>query len=301
VYLALNKESATETQTDDTSPLTSENWVVDNKVVKEKITSTDTHKISGSLYRMYLIEGGGISYAESGDCKTFAASQPTGVKEEPGKMISNPAALEIAQGNWIMIYEMAPLRQPSQQQGPPGASTQRNLYLATSTDGKTFSAAGIAIDSSKDDGYFASVPDLIKTPDGRIRMYYVSGGEAVGSAVSSDDGKTWERESGYRLKEAVDPDVLYQTKNGQTKWVMYYSVLDPAKNALYKASSSDGLNWGEGTKLFGATTGGAIVDPDVVQISADNNVMFFGQSTSGGSTQGEQINLYRGEFASDIF
>ena len=92
----------------------------------------------------------------------------------------------------------------------------------TSTDGKSFEAGSIAIDSAKEDNYFASVPDLIKTPDGKIRMYYVSGGQAIGSALSVDNGKTWIRESGYRLEDsAVDPDVSY--KDG--RWVMYYSVL----------------------------------------------------------------------------
>jgi hypothetical protein len=304
-YLAWNKKTTEEpsgpTANSTKSSTTNEKWTVGSQTVKTNTTSTDTHKISDSSYRMYFNDKGGIAYAESSDCKTFGASQPTGVKEEPEKMISNPSVLEISDGNWIMIYEMAPAPQPGQKQGPSGPATQRNLYLATSSDGKSFTAAGIAIDSSKSDGYFASVPELVKTPEGKVRMYYVSGGESTGSALSSDNGKTWTREDGYRIVGAVDPDVLYKSENGQTEWVMYFSILDPAKNALYKSTSSDGLTWKDGTKLFGATTGGAIVDPDVVEISADNYVMFLGQSTGGGSTAGEEINLYRGEFTGKIF
>jgi predicted GH43/DUF377 family glycosyl hydrolase len=241
---------------------------------------------------------GGIYYSESTDGKTITEKKPTGIKEQENKMISNPAVLMIEEGNWIMIYEMAPLRRQGEKEGPPGPATQRNLYLATSNDGRSFSASGIAIDSSKEDDYFASVPDLIKLEDGRIRVYYVSNGLAIGSAISNDKGKTWTRESGYRLEGmAVDPDVLY--KDG--KWVMYYSILDPSRNAMYKATSNDGLFWNNETKIFSATTGGAIVDADVFGTQPNKYLMLFGQSQSGGSTGGETIDLYLAISDGDIF
>jgi len=282
-----------------------EEWVVAPDILKQNQTSTDTHKLADGTYRMYQMMPGGIYYADSSDCITFGQAVETGVREEAGKMISNPAVLQISEKNWIMIYEMAPMRKAGQQGNvPPSATTQRNLYLATSTDGKAFVKAGIAIDSSKQDNFFASVPDLVKTPDGKVRMYYVSGGNATGSAISVDNGQTWVREDGYRLANAVvDADVTWETaKNGtQTSWVMYYSVLDPARNGIYKAISTDGLKWENETKLFASSAGGAIVDPDVVQISPTNYVMFFGQSSMGGSTGGEQINLYRAELNKSIF
>jgi len=275
-----------------------EDWEISPAVIKDSTTSTDTHKISDSLYRRYYMADGGIFYDESIDGMTFAGKFPTGVVEEKGKMISNPAVLEVSSGNWIMIYEMAPIRTPNSSAGQPGPSNQRDLYLAKSKDGKTFVVVGNAIDSAKADNYFASVPDLIKTPDGKIRMYYVSGGNAIGSALSSDNGVTWIKEAGYRLADsAVDPDVLFK----DDKWVMYYSQLEPSKNAIFKATSSDGLEWGNEKMLFKSTTGGAIVDPDVFETSLGNFVMFFGQSSAGGSTGGEVINLYRATFAGNIF
>lgn len=310
VYYFAFKKSADKPTTSGSSVATSdekvviaENWIVGSAIQKANTTSTDTHKLAENSYRMYLMGQGGIFYADSTDCKTFATAVSTGVKEDTGKMISNPAVLQVSANDWIMIYEMAPINKAGQQENTPAsAATQRNLYLATSTDGKVFTKVGIAIDSSKEDGFFASVPDLVKTPEGKIRMYYVSGGSAIGSAISTDNGKTWTREDDYRLSDsAVDPDVSLQTENGKTKWVMYYSILDPAKNALYKATSTDGLKWENETKLFAATTGGAIVDPDVVEISKDSYVMFLGQSSSGGSTAGETINLYRTTLDKSIF
>lgn len=282
--------------------LNKEDWQIDNSIVRKNTTSSDTHKISENLYRMFFTDKDKIMYAESNDCKNFDASIATGIKEEADKMISNPSVLQISDTKWIMIYEMAPINKSALKDAPPGTANQRNLYLANSEDGRSFTAAGVAIDSSKEDNYFASVPDLVKTPDGKIRMYYVSGGEAIGSALSSDEGKTWQRETGFRLTNmAVDPDVVLQTSGDKTKWVMYYSNLDPQKNAIYRATSNDGLTWDNETKLFSATTKGAVVDPDVVEISPIKFVMFLGQSTSGGSTGGEEINLYRATYTGNIF
>lgn len=280
---------------------TTETWQKSETMVFARTTSTDTHKISAGLFRMYMNAQGGISYSESTDGKTFNTPQPTGVKEDAGKIISNPAVLKISEGNWLMIYEQSPQQQPGQKQGKnlPGPSTQRNLYLATSTDGKTFTEAGVVIDSSKEDNYFASVPDLVLLPDGKVRMYYVSGGDAIGSAISSDAGKTWTREAGYRLKDmAVDPDVLY--KDG--KWVMYYTDLDPAKNAIYKASSSDGLTWRPlGKILDKAGAESTVVDADVIEITPGRWTMFFGAMNNANPATGQDINLYSASFSGNIY
>lgn len=290
---------STTTETKSTVEKLDESWVISPQIQQTNTTSTDTHKLADGTYRMYYMGEGGILYAESTDTKTFSKAVATGVKEDAGKMISNPAVIEVSTGNWIMIYEQAPMKTPGQQNTPSEPSNQRNLYLATSTDGKSFTAAGIAIDSSKEDNYFASVPDLVKTSDGKIRMYYVSQGDSIGSALSSDGGKTWVRESGFRLTNmAVDPDVSCKTS---TSCVMYYTILDPQRNGIYKATSTDGLKWTELEKVFSATTKGAVVDADVVEGPSGNFVMFLGQTESGDSTGGETLNLYRAELNKSIY
>lgn len=256
-------------------------WTKNPNMLFKDTTSTCTIKINDSTYRMYLMEGGNIVYTDT-DGKTFGAKASTGLTQTPGKMISNPSVLKVADNDWIMVYEEQPEKKPGGgQDGPPSAQTQRNLHLATSKDGKAFTKAGIAIDSAKEDGFFASVPDLVKTPDGKIRMYYVSGGEAIGSAISSDNGRTWAREAGYRLTDrAVDPDVLYEGG----KWIMYYAILplpeSGSRNAIYKATSGDGLSWEkDDVKLIEpAAEMGFVVDPDVIKIG-DTYRMFFGEST----------------------
>jgi hypothetical protein len=296
-------------ETSDSSAATTtktESWVAGSGSMLSDVTSTDTHKLADGTYRTYYMKAGEIVYAVSPDGLQLAElSYSTGITEDTGKFMSNPAVLQVSENQWIMIYEQAPQKQPGASANEmPGVSNQRNLYLATSVDGKAFQKVGLAIDSSTADKYFASVPDLVKTPDGQIRMYYVSGGDAIGSAISIDSGKTWQREAGYRLEDmAVDPDVLLKTSGGKTKWVMYYTDLNPSKNAIYKATSADGLAWTRVAKVLNRTgSNTAIVDPDVYELSANKFAMYFGQSLSGDSTgANSRMNLFRADLSQSIF
>lgn len=298
-----NKESstpATNSSSAAKSEAKKEDWVKNSAILFPDVTSTDTHKLADGTFRMYFQQKGKIVYADSKDATTFESPKSTGVSEEVGKFLSNPAVIKISEDNWLMVYEEQPMQQPGQKPGPPGAQSQRNLMLATSKDGQNFTKAGLAIDSSKDDNYFASVPDLIQTPDGKIRMYYVCGGEATCSTISAD-GKTWAKEAGVRMQDkAVDPDVGY--KNGQ--WTMYFSTLTGDNNSFFKATSKDGLTWAKNQEVLKPQSAqSAIVDPDVVEISPNKWRMFFGEMQNGEAQFGgpATINLYYADFSGDIF
>lgn len=283
---------------------TEEIWTRGDHIVLEGVTSSDTHKLADGIYRMYYMSDAKIVFADSTDGLLFGTGTPTGITEDTGKMISNPSVLNLSDGSWIMIYEQQPAQGVNSGLTVPGPNSQRDLYLATSTDGKSFSKVGIAIDSSKEDNYFASVPDLILLPDGKIRMYYVSGGEAIGSAISSDNGKTWKRESGYRLTEkAVDPDVIFKDENGTKKWVMYFSILSGPGNAIYRATSSDGLTWEKGKEILKSSDDqSTIVDPDVVNLYGNNYRMYFGEAKENSSDAGKpgQFNLNYADTGKEI-
>lgn len=281
-----------------------EAWVKNSTKLFENVTSTDTLKIDDGTFRMYFQKDGKIVYADSKDAATFSDPASTGIDENPGKFNSNPTVLKIKENDWIMIYEEQPQLPPGAEKGP-GPGTQRNLLLATSEDGKTFTKAGIAIDSSKEDQYFASVPKLIKLPGSKIRMYYVSEGDKIASAIS-DDGKTWTREKGFRLEDsAVDPDPILKVCCGGTQnWVMYFATLEGNNNKFYKATSKDGINWQRGEIVLRPNSEkGAIVDPDVVEIAANKWRMFFGEMAEGEGQMGgsAQIDLYYADFEGDIF
>lgn len=288
------KKTVTQKVSKKSSP---EKWTKNPDVLMENTTSTCTLRLDNGTYRMYFMAEGGIFYADSTDGKTFGDKKPTGITQSTGKMISNPAVLKISKNDWIMVYEEQPEKKPGPGPGgPPSPQTQRNLYLATSSDGKNFKKAGIAIDSSKeaDDNYFASVPELVKLPDGKIRMYYVSGGEATGSAISTDKGRTWKREAGFRLEDfAVDPEIIYE--NGQ--WIMYYATLPvpdaDTKSAIYKATSADGLAWTKDdiALIKPDSAEGIVVDPDVIKIG-NSYRMFFGEAAGGLGAEAQRINLF---------
>lgn len=303
-YKNIYQEKSSNSETENLQTKIPEGWTRADKMILANVTSSCTIKLDDGSYRMYYMKDGKIVYANSTDAANFSSAASTDVTEDPGKMVSNPSVLKIKDGNWIMVYEQAPTKTPgSSGKTPPGPNTQRNLYLAKSEDGMMFKKVGLIIDSSKEDNYFASVPDLVLLPNGKIRMYYVSGGEATGSAISSDNGQNWTRETGYRLTgSVVDPDVLYQTKDGKESWVMYYSVLTPDNNALYKTTSTDGINWQPGEIILKpSSVSQTLVDPDVVQISADKYRMFYGEA-GGDSTQGgTTINLYYADSNGDIF
>ena len=298
-YYWRNKNIKTSTSQDPATTATyqtktGDNWVKSSKVVFNDVTSSDTHKLDDGTYRMFFMKGGNLVYADLADGANFSEIKQTGISREANLLISNPAVLKIKDNSWIMVYEQKPLPMP----GGGSEETQRNLYLATSADGKSFSKAGIAIDSSKQDNYFASVPDLVLLPDNKVRMYYVSGGQDIASAISSD-GKIFTRENGYRLRnKAVDPDVLIKTENGKTKWVMYHSVLSGAGNQLYKATSTDGTLWTEGQPvLTPSDSSNMIVDPDVIQTGDGKYKMFYGE----GALDGSQLNLYSADCVQEIF
>lgn len=295
IVLPKDKKVVTQEKSKESTP--PEKWTKNPDVLMENTTSTCTLRLDDGTYRMYFMAEGAIFYADSKDGTTFGEKKPTGVTQSMGKMISNPSVLEISKNDWIMVYEEQPEKKPGPGPGgPPSSQTQRNLYLATSSDGKNFKKVGIAIDSSKEeeDNFFASVPELVKLPDRKVRMYYVSGGEAIGSAISTDKGRTWKREPGFRLEDfAVDPEIIYE--NG--KWIMYYATLPVpdagTKSAIYKATSKDGLTWTkDNTPLIKPDNAeGFVVDPDVIKIG-DSYKMFFGEAPGGLGAEAQRINLF---------
>jgi hypothetical protein len=83
---------------------------------------------------------------------------------------------------------------------------------------------------------------------------------------------------------------------------MYYSLLDPGVNAIYKAVSNDGESWTSvGEVLDSESNDRAMVDPDVVELSDNNYIMFYGMSEGKSSTGGDTINLYRATYSGNIF
>ena len=83
---------------------------------------------------------------------------------------------------------------------------------------------------------------------------------------------------------------------------MYYSMLDPQLNAIYKATSTDGLAWKTVSVIIEKSSSNeALVDPDVFAMDENKYIMYFGKAMGEDSTAGGQINLYQAELNQSIF
>src|SRR3989338_6270479 len=161
------------------------------------------HKLKDGKVRLYYCNAKGILSAASKDGLTFAKEQ--GVRISPGTgfefQVCDPTIVELPDGKIRMYYKGANSLNPG-----PGQSIHK-IFSAISPDGLAFQKEGLRIDSETNgDNGWASVPDAIFLPDGRVRIYYVtaSGMEhGIGSVISSD-GLDFVKEPGIRVPNLVD-------------------------------------------------------------------------------------------------
>ena len=196
-------------------------------------------------------------------------------------------------GQYLVVYESST--------NPPPNQTHRALYSAVSADGIAFSTP-VALPSSNLDlspqgGLFQSVPDLVRLPDGSIRLYYVARGEAVGSMLSDDDGESWTQDDGYRLGTAfgrpeaayVDPDVVAHSDGGMTMYLAYSEFEQECGGlgcqVIRVAYSNDGINFtlADGD-LLTAPSPAVLIDPDVYQGVDGTWYMLYAELPQGGDT-----------------
>lgn len=238
-------------------------------------------------YWMYYT-GKGIELAKSSDGLNFIyvgriidAKDVTGVD-----MVSNPAVFETNDGKYRMIFEGSKMF-PNQH--------DRKLYSAVSSDGLTWTVEeGVRfqdVGDGKPGELFTSVPDIIRLDDGRLRMYYTRGATSA-TALSSDEGLTWIKETNLKLRKvAVDPDIV-RLDDGSYKlfYTTFAEEFGVGEQWVTSASSKDGVNFvlDEGKLIGPGTPGGFAVDPDVIKI--DNGYrMYYGEFGKSGHE------LYEGE------
>ena len=165
------------------------------------------HKLSDGKSRLYYCKDNGILSAVSSDGLTFAKEQGTRISPGTGfeVQVCDPTIVDLPSGKMRMYYKGANSLKPG-----PGQSVHK-IYSAISSDGLTFQKEGLRIDSeTSGDNDWASVPDAIMLPDGRVRLYYVTAAEmehGIGSAISSD-GLNFVKEAGIRVPKLVDPALV---------------------------------------------------------------------------------------------
>ena len=283
---------STTTNVDKSSPENVESWILKPGMVRADTTSTSSAILPDGRIRTYMLLEGVIVFADSRDgldlsdiTKTNIAG--TGKPADAQNFISNPSVVLRDDGKFLMVYEASDYSPPNQK--------DRILYAAISDDGINFSITG-PLPSSKLDispgkvTLFQSVPDMVKLPNGTIRLYYVANGSSIASMHSDDMGLTWYQDKGYRLEGIhnqaayVDPDILVREDGGFTMYVAYGDFKGSCGGLgcqrLVAAYSNDGINF-DRLALHPILDVGdedtAYLDPDVYQDSKGNWYMLYGE------------------------
>lgn len=240
--------------------------------------------LSDGKVRLYYCDRGGIVSALSSDGLAFTREagfriEGTGRMGDPESIVCDPSLVRLEDGRFRLYYKGA------DRLGGPGQATHR-IFSAISQDGLVFQKEGVRIDptGTVDNGW-ASVPEIVKTFQGRFRLYYVSGAappnDGIASAISND-GLTFTREPGTRVK-GVDPAVLL-LPNG-TYWLFFKGPLNLPKG-IYSAKSRDGITFTQdaGVRVSPTDSQGAsdVYDPTVVLLPDGTVRMYYGAATSSG-------------------
>jgi uncharacterized protein (TIGR03437 family) len=223
-------------------------------------------------YRLYFCGQGGILSAYSANGLDFQI--------EPGVRVPrgcDPSLVRLDDGRYRMYYKI-PFGP-----GGPGQSVHK-AYSAISADGVQFTDEGLRLESEGTiDRGWVSVPEVIRTFDGRWRMYYVSARDGIANVIASavsDDGLLFEREEGIRAEGLVDPAVV-KLPNGQY-WLFGMAGLGSPGSTMTirSATSADGLRfyWDEGVRIRagGPDDARGLFDPSVVALPDGRYRMYYG-------------------------
>ncbi len=232
----------------------------------------------GGYLAYYMAMANGMQALSSDDGILWSAVEgfvPPRVEGEQDLIVSNPWVFQTSDGRYRMIFEV------QQSDGT------RLLHSAISDDALVFTYEGVVMSGSEEDRcpsqdadssgsppfaardqdpagkIFLSVPTGFRQDDGSLRMYFVSRGDSIATAVSYDDGLTWERAPGYCLQDAVDPAVVILPGGGYRMYYTDWQWLYRTKRVGY-ADSSDGVSFTpQGWIVSLASYQGVIVDPEV--------------------------------------
>ena len=230
------------------------------------------HKLKDGKVRLYYCKEEKILSAVSSDGLTFTKEQ--GIRISPGTEfeahVCDPTIVNLPGGKMRMYYKGANTMKP-------GSGSIHKIYSAISSDGLNFQKEGLRIDSETNgDNGWASVPDAIMLPDGRVRLYYVTAAQmehGIGSAISTD-GLNFVKEPGLRVPNLVDPALIKM----DDKYVLFGASIDERFAALpkgiYYLESSDGLEFGEPVAVFQTSD---VYDPSVLKIDKNTVRVFYGK------------------------
>lgn len=263
----LTTEPATNTQSPVQEKTLQFTWTTDPGIRLEEASVPNIMRLDDGRFRLYYGGRGGILSAISEDGLTF--TKEPGVRISTGSggsmemIVSDPAPVKLQDGRVRIYYKGA------NGGGGPGQAVH-SIFSAISADGLNFEKEGIRIDSQKTaDGGWASVPEAIILPDGKVRIYYVSNGADVGHGIVSaisDDGLNFTRE-GPVLPGYVDPAVIRLADGEYLMLVVSLAMgtsgkTTDARPGIYSFTSPDGIHFKDRQPVF---SGENNIDPAVIE------------------------------------
>ncbi|MDP2931431.1 MAG: hypothetical protein Q8O05_02890 [Chloroflexota bacterium] len=252
-------------------------WTVDPGVRLEDAIVPNLYRLEDGRSRMYYGGPGGILSAISEDGLTFTRETgvrvPSGSPGGPEMIVSDPTLVRLKDGRVRMFYKGAT------GPGGPGQSVH-SVFSAVSTDGLSFKKEGIRIDPQQTpDRGWASVPEAIVLPDGRVRLYYVSDGldvkHGIVSAVS-EDGLSFTRED-TRLTGFVDPAIIRLADGTYIMLAVAFPFgpggrLTDAAPGIYSFTSLDGINFGHRQMVL---AGDGNIDPAIIDVGGGTYRVYY--------------------------
>ena len=262
--------SSSSTSSGDDGSSSSE-WTFTADNVDFGISGVSPEAIDGSV-RLYVTAIGGIKVYTANDGLTFS--------EESGSFPSgsDPTLIILDNGTYRMYY--VDINDEGVQE----------VWIATSTDGLnwTRSSSGTGIKNTSGTGAWG-VPDSVKLPDGRIRIYWVDMPsedgeedvfEVIKSAISSD-GITFTEESGFRTEDGYVDSYILKAEDGN--WIgLFATTPDESRlpQKIYVGTSTDGLTWTIESDPIITESGGNALDPTAVLL-ADGSYRVYYIATPG--------------------
>ena len=260
------------------------NWTKEKKVITQGVSSSII--IKDNKYLMYYT-GNGIELAVSEDGLNFIKKGriiENGPVDSEQEMVTNPTVFQLLDKSYRMIYEGSLWAEDERDHR---YQMDRKLYSAISSDGeKWFKEEGVRFwdyGDGKPGEVFTSVPDIIRLPDNRLRMYYTRGATSA-IALSNDEGLTWTKEVDLKLRKvAIDLDILLLDDN---MYKLFFTTFEDefgfGEQWMMSADSIDGINFviNENKIIESSTLGGLITDPDVIKTDKGYR-MYYGEFKNG--------------------
>ena len=263
------------------TPVREEEWMKEGVLISGGYCDAEVVKLDNGIYRMYY---GTTPFMYEGKIEILSATSTDGLtwENEPGVRLSfgaMPSVIRLDNRSWRMYY-----------------SELGGICSAISDeDGLEFNDEGLRIAHYNNVQIRSST--VVRLDNGSYRMYYCeddlggfAGGQYIRSSIS-DNGLTWEKESGARIDGTqapfyalaggmVDGPDIVKLPNGSFRLYFWSGRSAGSKvekvDGIYSADSEDGLNFSNISLILAQDELGVPSDPSVIQMPDGGWRMYYG-------------------------